>query len=319
MRSAVLFLVFNRPDTTQQVFEAIRAARPLRLYIAADGPRASRPDEAERCADVRRIATKVDWPCEVKTLFRDQNLGCNKGCVGGISWFFKNEEEGIILEDDVLPLPSFFAYCDELLERYRHDERVAMISGCNTISRRFTPKESYFFSRYSLFWGWASWRRAWQRHDVTMKGWPVWRDRGGLANLPGGNRLFEAHWRRTFDATYGGKIDTWDYQWLFTCWSLGAFSVIPAENQTHNLGFGPDATHTIAGTPDYIVESIPQPLDFPLVHPADVERHKGADAILDRKIFGITRLKAVRRRVGAFRARMRSLIERFLVSRISMR
>ncbi len=300
MRSAVLFLVFNRPDTTRQVFEAIRAARPLRLYVAADGPRANRPDEAQRCADVRRIATKVDWPCEVKTLFRDQNLGCNKGCAGGIGWFFENEEEGIILEDDVLPLPTFFVYCDELLERYRHDEHVAMISGCNTISHRFTPKESYFFSRYSLFWGWAGWRRAWQRHDVLMKGWPTWRDQGGLANVPGGNRLFEAYWRRAFDAAYGGKIDTWDFQWTFSCWKMGRLSIVPAHNQTRNLGFGLDATHTTAGTPSYVSESAPLPLQFPLVHPELVARNGKADAIIDGYVYKISRFKIMQRKILSY-------------------
>jgi hypothetical protein len=299
MRSAVLFLVFNRPNTTRRVFEAIRAARPPRLYVAADGPRANRPGEAERCAEARHIAMAVDWPCEVKSLFRDQNLGCKMGVSGGISWFFDSEEEGIILEDDVLPLPSFFAYCDELLERYRCDQRVAMISGSNLISSHFTPKESYFFSRYAVIWGWACWRRTWQQYDVAMKLWPAWRDRGGLTAHSGGNRLFEAYWCDTFDAVYRGEIDTWDYQLVFTCSRLGSLIAVPAQNQTHNLGFGPDATHTTPGSPDYVVESIPQPLDFPLVHPVDVERHEDADAVIDSKICGITRLNAIRRWIRA--------------------
>jgi hypothetical protein len=301
MRSAVLFLVFNRPDTTREVFDAIRAARPPRLYVAADGPRADRPGEAQRCAEVRRIATNVDWPCEVKTLFRDRNLGCNRGCAGGISWFFENEEEGIILEDDVLPLPSFFPYCDELLERYRDDERVAMVSGCNTISRRFASKESYFFSRYSLFWGWASWRRAWGRHDVAMKDWPAWRDRGGLAKFPGGNRLFEAYWRHNFDTAHSGKIDTWDHQWTFSCWKRGWLSIIPARNQTLNLGFRSDATHTTTWTPSYVSESAPEPLDFPLVHPELVSRNSEADAILDEHVYRINRVRILRQKILSYR------------------
>jgi hypothetical protein len=285
MKSAILFLVFNRPDTTRQVFEAIRAARPPRLYVAADGPRADRPGEAERCDGVRRIATAVDWPCEVKTLFLDQNLGCKMGVSSGITWFFENEAEGIILEDDVLPVASFFDYCDELLERYRHDERVAMISGCNLISRRFEPKESYFFSRYNHIWGWASWRRAWEHYDVTMKRWPAWRDEGGLARIANGSWLFEAYWRVFFDDTYYGKVDTWDYQWTFTCWCLGALSVLPAENQTRNLGFGADATHTTEEAPEYVVESEPRLLVFPLIHPVSVERQVEADKLINERVF----------------------------------
>jgi len=123
MISPVLFLIFNRPDTTTRVFEAIRAARPERLYVAADGPRMTREGEAERCAEARRIATAVDWPCEVKTLFRETNLGCRAAVSGAITWFFEHEEEGIILEDDCLPDPSFFPYCTELLAHYRDTGR----------------------------------------------------------------------------------------------------------------------------------------------------------------------------------------------------
>ena len=208
MKSPLLFLVFNRPKTTRQVFEAIRAERPTKLYVAADGPRQNRQDEPERCEEVRRVATNVDWPCEVKTRFSDHNFGCKAGVSNGINWFFENEEEGVILEDDILPLPSFFAYCDELLERYRHDDRVAMISGCNLISSYYKPNESYFFSRIPHIWGWASWRRAWQHFDISMNTWPVWRDQGGLEYFSAGNKLVNSYWRHKFNEVYNGKIDT---------------------------------------------------------------------------------------------------------------
>ena len=293
MRSAVLLLVFNRPDTTRQVFEAIRSARPPRLYVVADGPHANRPG-AERCAEVRRIATAVDWPCEVRTLFREQNLGCQMGVSGGITWFFENEQEGIILEDDVLPVGSFFDYCDELLERYRNDDRVALVSGCNLISNRFKPTDSYFFSRQTHIWGWASWRRVWKHCDISMKDWPEWRDGNGLARISNGSWLFSAYWRDIFDDTYNGKIDSWAYPWTFTCWRLGLLSALPAENQTHNLGFGSDATHTTGATPDHVLESVPRVLAFPLIHPALVERQTEADKLIDEWVFGITWLSAIK-------------------------
>jgi hypothetical protein len=289
MKSALLFLVFNRPDTTQKVFEAIREARPPRLYVAADGSRSGREGERERCEEVRKIATAVDWPCEVKTLFRTENLGCKRGVSGGINWFFENEEEGIILEDDVLPMPSFFPYCDELLERYRHNPKVGVISGCNLVSKRFTPRESYFFSRYNHVWGWASWRRAWQHYDVNMTTWPKWRDQGGLKSLSDGNRLFEPFWRPIFDNAFKGGIDTWDYQWMFTCWSHGMLTALPAHNQTHNLGFGTDAVHTTGDAPDYVREAIPEVLDFPLVHPRNIEWAVDADALIDKQVFDFTK------------------------------
>ena len=298
MRSPVLFLVFNRPDTTRQVFEAIRAAKPPKLYVAADGPRLNREGERERCEEVRRIVTAVDWPCELKTLFRDKNFGCKMGVSGGINWFFENEEEGLILEDDVVPMTSFFQYCDELLERYRYDERVGVISGCNLISKRYTPTESYFFSRYNHVWGWASWRRAWQHYDVTMQSWPQWRDNWGLKTISDGSKLFESQWRNTFDNVFNGEIDTWDYQWLFACWYHGLITALPFHNQTQNIGCGADSTHTTGDTPDYIKESIPEILKFPLRHPQTIERSVEADALIDRMVFGITPFNSIKHKIG---------------------
>lgn len=299
MRSAVLFLVFNRPDTTRQVFEAIRQAQPPRLYIAADGPRVNRVGEQEICDEVRKIATSVDWNCEVKTLFREKNLGCKIGVSSGIDWYFDNEEEGIILEDDVLPLPTFFPYCDELLKRYRNDERVGVISGSNMISKRFIPKESYFFSRYNHVWGWATWRRAWQYYDVNMQAWSEWRDNGGLASISDNNKLFESYWTAIFDNTSNGGINTWDYQWTFTCWYHGLVTALSAHNQTYNLGFGiPDAVHTICDSPDHLNESIPESLTFPLSHPVNVERSIVADDIINRRVFRITEIAFIRQKIA---------------------
>jgi hypothetical protein len=297
MQSAILFLVFNRPDTTQQVFEAIRAAKPPRLYVAADGPRQNREREFERCEEVRKIATTVDWPCEVKTLFRNENLGCKLGVSGGINWFFENEEEGIILEDDVLPIPSFFDYCDALLERYRHDQKVGVISGCNLVSKRFKPAESYFFSRYNHVWGWASWRRAWQHYDVNMHNWPEWRDNGGLKSISDSNKLFESFWRAIFDNAYLDGIDTWDYQWVFACWYNGMITTLPCHNQTKNIGFDQDATHTTGATHDYIEESIPEILSFPLCHPLKIERSIDADSLMDKLVFKITYLTRIKKAI----------------------
>ena len=294
MRSPLLFIVFNRPDTTAAVFAAIRAARPPRLYVAADGPRATRAGEAERCAEVRRIASAVDWPCELRTLFRDANLGCRLGVSGAVSWFFECEPEGIILEDDVLPVPSFFEYCDLLLERYRHDQRVAMVSGCNLVSGRYTCRDSYFFSRYAHIWGWAGWRRSWRHYDVGMQAWPEWLASGGLDHITDGSWLAAAYWRHLLAKCHAGRIDTWDYQWAFACWRTGGLIALPSVNQTRNLGFGVDATHTTADEPAYVRSSPPRPLPLPLRHPADVQRDARADVLIATEVFGLTPLKLAR-------------------------
>ena len=281
MQSPVLFLVFNRPETTAQVFEAIRSARPPKLYVSADGPRSSKEGEVDICSEVQEIATSVDWPCEVKTLFSEVNLGCKLGVSRGITWFFENEEEGIILEDDILPLPSFFKYCDELLEYYRDNDRVAMISGCNLVSNYDNIPDSYAFSAMSHIWGWASWRRSWNKYDVEMSSWTNWEKSKKLSLLSCGNSQFVSYWSEIFQMTFRGDIDTWDYQWLFSCWKADQLSIIPQYNLIENLGFSSDATHTTGDIPTYLSKSSPREIIFPLQHPEIIAQN----VKLDKKIF----------------------------------
>ena len=186
LQTAVLFLVFNRLDTTRRVFEAIRKAQPPRLYIAADGARVGKHGEAEKVQAVRDYTMKnIDWKCEVKTLFRDQNLGCKYAVSGGISWFFEQEEQGIILEDDCLPSQSFFWFCEELLERYADDEQIFIITGYNKQQRWHPEIYDYFFSNFGGIWGWASWRRAWAHFDGDMKDLEYYANTNYFENLLG--------------------------------------------------------------------------------------------------------------------------------------
>ena len=285
MKSPVLLLIFNRPETTQKVFNAIRSARPKKLYVSADGPRSDEMDEREKCEEARKVATSVNWPCEVKTLFRDENLGCKRSVSSGIDWFFGNEEEGIILEDDVLPTPSFFQFCDELLEGYREDDRISMISGCNFTSAHFDIENSYDFSIFTMIWGWASWRRSWKYYDVKMKDWPLWQESGELEKLSQGSNFFQRYWRDIFSKTHRGEIDTWDYQWLFSSWKNNTLSIIPRYNLTENIGFSSDATHTSGKTPKHVTESPPHEIDFPLNHPKSVERNLALDKDVSKNVF----------------------------------
>ncbi len=240
----ILFLVFNRPDTTRRVFEAIRNARPERLYLAADGVRTSRPGETERVNEVRQIVSNVDWPCEVKTLFRETNLGCKKAVSSAISWFFEHEPEGIILEDDCVPHAQFFSFCAELLERYRDDERISVISGSPLIDCREPTectKSDFFFSRHFSIWGWASWRRFWVDYDVNMAEWPSVR----RAMLPTfSNKIYQKKVLDVFSSVYDGKVDTWDYQVGYASWRTGRVAILPRIRLIENIGFGDDATHT---------------------------------------------------------------------------
>lgn len=298
MISPVLFIIFNRPDTTAKVFEAIRQARPPRLYIAADGPRATRQGEAQHCAETRRIVEAVDWPCEVKTLFRTENLGCKMAVSGAITWFFDNEEQGVILEDDCLPDPTFFDYCDELLDRHKDDPRVMCISGDNFLPAdvRRGVTDSYYYSAFVHIWGWASWRRAWKGYDVSMSKWSPRVGEQLLGKVFPDNAPLRRIWTNTFTRTAAGEVGTWDYQWVFHCWMSGGLSCMPAHNLISNIGFDERATHTTESGHDHA--NLPtQPLAFPLKHPATVARHQQADRWSSENLFPVARF-TLRRVLG---------------------
>ncbi len=280
----VLFLVFNRPQTTVLVMEAIRASRPKRLYVAADGPREGKPGEAERCAEARRIATQVDWPCEVRTLFREGNLGCRDAVSSAITWFFEREPEGIILEDDCLPSPCFFPYCAELLTRFRDDERIMCITGNNFQQDMSGYPYSYYFSKYNHIWGWATWRRAWQCYDDTMKLYPEYVGRNFFKSLSG-SPGFSDYWRNEFNQVFHRKLDTWDYVWTFTCWANSGLTCTPHVNLVSNIGFGPDATHC---RDNNSASNLPRvDIQFPLKHPPLIVRNTDADAHVTENVFNI--------------------------------
>lgn len=276
LEAPVLFLVFNRPDSTRRVFSAIRAARPKRLYVAADGPRSDRQTDREKVAEVREIATAVDWDCELKTLFRSNNLGCGRAPSQGITWFLQNEEMGIILEDDCLPHTDFWSLCDELLQRYRDDQRVMAIAGSNFSKNRRCTSDSYYFSRHYHFWGWATWARAWRHFDYDMRLWPAVKQADLVESLCMGEQEVANYWRRKWDQVSQGLIDAWDYQWTFTCWLHNGLQIIPAVNLVSNIGFDHQATHTTNS--NSACAALPtHPIGSPLTHPPVVLRNMRAD------------------------------------------
>ena len=282
LNTPVLFLIFNRPETTEQVFSAIKKARPLRLYIAADGPRSGYPDEANHCKIARTVATNVDWDCEVKTLFRDQNLGCRLAVSQAIDWFFEQEPEGIILEDDCLPDQSFFWFCNELLERYRDDTRIMHIGGTNFQFGKNRTNYSYYFSRYAHVWGWASWRRAWKHYNEKLKKWHEAKKNGMLLHWTD-DRHFINYWNRIFEKTASGEVDTWDYQWMFACWSQNGLSIVPSANLVSNIGFSTDGTHTKKDS--LLANMSTNTINIPLVHPKMVTSHFKADRFVECQQF----------------------------------
>lgn len=282
LTTPVALLVFNRPDTTARVFAAVRQARPTHLLLVADGPRAGVEGEAARCAEVRGIIEQVDWPCCVSKNYSETNLGCGVRMATGITWVFEQVEEAIILEDDCLPDPTFFRYCQELLEKYRDDQRVMHVAGSNALVQS-TDAYSYYFSVFPHCWGWASWRRAWRHYDFEMKLLPQAEVEGWLdAVLPGKDAA--AYWLKNFRKVYGPDKHTWDYQWTFACWINSGLSILPNKCLVSNLGFGAEATHTKDADSPFASVPVAE-MKFPLTHPPCVTRDADADARAQRTVF----------------------------------
>ena len=275
MTSPVLFLIFKRAETTRRVFGRIREARPPRLYIAADGPRADRVGEAEQCAEARAVVAVVDWPCEVHRLYQDKNLGCGQGVSTAISWFFEHEEQGIILEDDVLPHIDFFRYCDEMLERFKDDGSIQLIAGSNYFYNGFDADVSYYLSSFMHIWGWASWRRVWQTYDFDLN---------HLSDEKMHDQLFKLfpkpsakYFWKIYQVMKRHEIDTWDYQLFMNQQYYNRYAISPYVNMVENIGIGGgNATHTTedTATSNPIIGS-----PYPLRHPEVLSTNAAADLI----------------------------------------
>lgn len=251
----VLFLVYNRPEVSRQVLAKIADMKPKRLFVAADGPNANKPQDAQKCAATRNLIVEgINWDCEVQYLFREANMGCKKAVSEGISWFFSQVEQGIILEDDCLPTTSFFYYCQEMLHRYQDDTRVFTVNGCNFGYQPEPQQGQYGFTKFMNMWGWASWRRSAQLVDYQMKEWQEMSELGKLTFLRKKLHNYAPvkfdwgwvkYWKEKFDALSRGEINTWDYQWVYAGLKHDMFSVFPMVNQVENIGFDTEGTHTI--------------------------------------------------------------------------
>jgi hypothetical protein len=264
MDTPVAFIVFNRPDCTVRTIAAIREARPPRLLVIADGPRDGHAGDAERCAEVRRIIDRaVDWPCEVERCFAGENMGCAQRVASGLTWAFSRSERLVIVEDDCLPDPSFFRFCDELLDRYADDTRIGQISGCPRYFSAIPRSTSYVFSRYGAIWGWASWRRAWASYSLHLETWPRFRSSGGLKSVVQ-SRAEYALRSALYQRLYEEPPDTWDFQWGYAKLSQGMLNVVPCRNLVENIGFSGGGAHVAAGSRFPLVRMA---VDFPLRHP----------------------------------------------------
>jgi len=314
----VFFVIFNRPDNTQKVFNTIKQAKPRQLFVAADGPRENKEGEKEKCEQVRKIIEQVDWNCEVYKNYSDVNLGCKVRPSSGIDWFFENVEEGIILEDDGLPNQSFFWFCQELLEYYRNDTRIMNISGSNFQFGRKRGEGNYYFSEYFHGGGaWATWRRTWKCNDVDIKSFDKFKRENQIKNIfriKQQQKFWMNIWQQLYD-DYEDKISAWDYQWAYTCLVNNGLCIMPNVNMVSNIGFGTDSTHT--KDENSIFSNIEAREITDIIHPNFVLADQKADLLTSKIFFGnvniFTRVKNkalfIFKRIGIFEW-IRKLIKR---------
>ena len=296
-KSAVKLLCFNRPEHTKKVLSQIRLVRPSRLYFAIVGPRFDNSDDIEKINQVKNILSNIDWDCSIQKLYRANNLGCKEAVRRALDWFFHYEEEGIILEDDIYPTVSFFKFCDEMLDKYRKNDRVCVVSGSNSISNLYKPKTRYFYSLYNHCWGWATWRRSWLDYEKDLgelqkKITPYF-----LKKIGGGWR-FSLVWTAILRNVVQCKVNSWAYIWTFSCWSRGKLSVLPSSPLTVNIGFDDEATHTSFNPPSFLQNTYLAEMNFSLDDPKEFKRDIKADELIGLVIFDISNL-------GAFKAMLK--------------
>jgi hypothetical protein len=270
------------------VFEQIRKAKPKRLYIAADGPRAGCPADGELCSRARNVIDQVDWDCELKTNFRAENAGCKECVSAAITWFFAQEDEGIILEDDCLPANSFFKFCDTLLEKYRHDAGVRHITGCNLQQGQKWGDGSYYFSNMTHVWGWAGWKRVWKDYDKDLDKFEKEEMTARLQDIFD-NPLVVELYNKIFDEVKAGKVDAWGYQLDFANFFNKGLTIIPNENLISNIGFRSDATHTIDSNSIYA--GIPVREIDEIIHPENMLPEKQAESFILEHVFKTSQVK----------------------------
>ncbi len=266
MIAPVLYIIFNRLDTVKQSFAQIKKAQPVKLYIAADGPRKEKEGEIEKCQQVREwVLSQIDWECDVKTLFREKNLGCGQGPKQAIDWLFENEDMGIILEDDCVASVSFFTFATEMLNRYKDNKQISIVCGSNFDKEHcfINPNADYFFSKIPYTWGWATWKRSWEGYDYSMDKWNhIWKRK--MLNWMFKEAEYREYWRYIFDETTNSNpTDIWDYQFFFLCYSRRQYSIVPNYNLISNIGDGTDSTHNFSNA-DTILNTQRYEINTPL-------------------------------------------------------
>jgi hypothetical protein len=295
IQTPVAIFIFNRPHCTEQLVHALAEVRPANLFVIADGPRNA--SDIELCEQTRAVIYSIDWPCTILKLYATSNIGCRKSIPNGLNWVFEHVNTCIILEDDCIPKPSFFPYCEELLSRYKYEERIMTIGGHRSDGPNELGTESYYFSKYPSIWGWATWKEKWAKYDLSMSQWPELKNSKWLDDVLQTPKAV-AYWSRMFDQMKNG-LDTWDYALAYSCWLHKGLSIRSRVNMISNVGFGKDATHTHQ-TEIADIYANPVDIEFPLKYPTAISIDKELDDRIEWVSFSgmdERRLQVVRERI----------------------
>jgi hypothetical protein len=286
LETPVALTLFNRPTETLRVFNTIREAKPLKLFLISDIGR--NKQEELQCIETRNlIESRIDWPCEVFKNYAEKNMGPKLRLSTGVTWVFEHVDRAIIFEHDCLPSQDFFRFCDELLEKYKNDERIMHISGNNFQQKnsKFLCNESYYFSHIPHIWGFATWARAWKHYDVNVSNWPQIKESEYLKTIFHDPAVRD-RWEYRFAQYYRQEVASWDGQWVFACLINNGLSINPKVNLVSNIGFDDKAFTT--KNPDHRFSQMPiEAIQFPLIHPEIISVSQQADAYTYKYVFEI--------------------------------
>ncbi|WP_394993609.1 nucleotide-diphospho-sugar transferase [Emticicia sp.] len=301
----ILFIIFNKVESTQKVFNEIRKQQPQFFFIVSDGHRSNKNGEKEKVEYIRNwVLEHIDWDCDVKILFREQNVGCGRGPSEAITWFFEHVEEGIILEDDCLPNDTFFKFCSELLEKYRDNLKISAISGNNfQLKQPMEISDDYYYSIFPSSWGWATWKRSWDGFQLHITGWKDIEKKQILDFVFKENK-YKLWWKQElYKIEKNPPQDMWDCQFHLHSMKRRQYAIIPKVNLVSNIGFGEDSTH-FNSADNYLLNRPTYQLNFPLKHPFQIKRNYKADIFIQNIIFGKIEVESYFNRIKRFIKRL---------------
>lgn len=280
---AILIIIFNRPDFSALLLKQLEILKPTKLYIVSDGAR----DEQEKIIveESRMIFNTIGWKCDIKYNYATYNMGLKNRIISGIDWVFENEEQLIILEDDCIPHPDFFPFCETMLAKYKNDENVMCINGCN-LNQILTINNnaSYFFSRYANSWGWATWRDSWNKFDRDLKGLHDTDINTKFKRvLPSGLRA-RLYWKYIFSKVQSSHINSWAFRWMFTLFENNAFAIVPKINLISNKGADSRSTNT-RGKLHFINLPTGKLLTSEIIDPTNLETDSIYDSWIENTIY----------------------------------